>query len=223
MPAHASPDISHVQWLDVSKDPMLFIDSQVVLSQGERIDGVCHYTVRLQRKVSEPTVGALEIGRDDVSCVDVLRQGHVVSSSASSIPTNKPSGDPCANERFTWWDFIPLKLNEVTTYGCFLYTGQYVGNCTTSAPTVWWNTASGWHNLGPGDNSVSYNSNDTQCYASTKNNFVHYAGTGCWTASTYIYYQPNRLVMYGNGSVGSGTTSWATGACLNQIHSSSSL
>ena len=202
---------------------MVFIDSSVVISQGQRVDGECHYTTLLQRKLSEATVGAIEIGRDAVSCVDVLREGHVANPSTLGMATIAPAGDPCANERFTWWDPIPLKLNEVTTYGCFLYTGQYVGNCTTSSPTVWWNATTGWHNLGPGDNSVSYNSNDTQCYASTKNNFVHYAGTGCWTGTTNVYYQPNRLVMYGNGSVGSGTTSWATGACLNQIHSSSSL
>jgi hypothetical protein len=185
--------------------------------------------IGLARRLSEQTVGALEIGRDDVTCVDVLREGHVSKRGSQSeidgtlSASRSTSGDPCANEDFQWLDPINLKLTEITTYGCFAYTGTYVGNCTTSAPTVWWNVPSGWHNLGPGDNTVTYNSDDTQCYANTTNNFVHYAGTGCWTGTTNVYYQPNRLVMYGWGGVGQSTNTWATGACVNQLHTKTSL
>lgn len=231
IPAMANTDISHVEWFDVSKDHVVFLDSHVVHVTGVHEDGGCRFHVNLKRKLSEPTVGALELGRDSVSCVDVVREGHVnVTASQEAMPSNthgttptSAGGDPCANEDFQWRDPINLRVTEVTTYGCFLYTGQYVGNCTTSQPSVWWNTPSGWHNLGPGDNTVTYNGDDTQCYASTNNNFVHYAGTGCWSGTTYAYYQWNQLVMYGNGAVGSGTNSWVSGACTGQLHSWSNL
>ena len=224
-------DISHVVWFDLSKDPMTFTDSHVVLNRGVHAGGGCQFTLVQKRRLSEPRIGAQELGRDVISCVDVVREGHTAvtgqapqsSTALAGLATRPRGGDPCANEDFTWYDPINVPLTEITTYGCFLYTGQYVGNCTNSSSYIWWNSNTGWHNNGPGTDWVSYNADDTQCFSNTNNSFTHYAGTGCWSGTTNIYYQPNKLVMYGNGSVGTGTSSWATGACTNQLHFHSNL
>jgi hypothetical protein len=224
-------DISHIVWLDVSKDPTVFTDSHRVYNLGSRVDDGCRWTLNLTRKPNEPTVGAQEIGRDTVSCVDVVRVGHVIkppdptggSSASGQVSNGVEWHDPCSNEDFTWYDPLGIPLTEVRTYGCFAYTGQYVGSCTSSGDYRWWNSNTGWHETGYGGTWVSYNADDTQCFANTNDGFTHYAGTGCWSGTTYIYYQPNKLVMYGDGSVGDGTTSWASGACTNQLHFGSNL
>lgn len=52
----ASAETSHTHWFDLSTDrnPMVFIDSHVVVTHGTRVDGICRFTDRF----GPQTVGA---------------------------------------------------------------------------------------------------------------------------------------------------------------------
>lgn len=229
-PAAASTG-STITWLDVSKDHIVFSDSRIVTTAGSRVDGTCRWTIAQFRDGSDRSaLGAQEIGRDAVNCIDVVRVGHVASypspAGGQSVgPASPPNagGDPCNDEDFTWYDPLGIPVTEVRSYGCFAYTGQYVGDCTTSPSYLWWNSNTGWHTNGSSYYGLYYNSDDTQCFAWTSASFVHYAGTGCWSGTTYAWYEDNQFLMQGNGYEGNATTSWVTGACTNQLHWGSNL
>lgn len=215
-PAAAS-DSSMVMF-NVSNDPIKFTDSHTVLVPGTWVNGVCHLVVpQLTRRLGEPRVGAQEIGRDLQSCAELVREGHV---DASTLPVpdlydpTKHGADPCSDEFFGWYDNQGIRLVDVDTSGCWSYDGTYVYGCSGSSTD--YKAPDGWYNTFWSGTDIGFSQDQSQCFAYIASNYEN--DVFCGFQSTYIYYDPNKLVMEANGSVANGTTSWDGGACTFNIH-----
>jgi len=218
---YAATASAHMQMFDVSHDPIQFLDSHVMEVAGAHVNGGCKFTVFLSRGPSEQRVGSQEIGRDPLACVELVRIGHV---NAVSLPTgvnDRKAGDPCDDEFFGWYDPFGIKLTDVDTGGCFSYNGTYVGGCYQSYNSVYAESPTGWYVRYRNNGGSYYNSNYTQCYAWSAEQFEN--DTFCPAGSTYTNYYDNELIMQGNGWVGDGTSSWSSGQCTNLMHSWSNL
>jgi hypothetical protein len=217
-------------WLDVSKDPTVFTDSHIVRNVGIKVDGGCRWTFNQVRQRGEAMVGAQEVARNMTTCVELVRAGHVkplpaqtggtsASSSAPLIPAAKHRAvDPCDTEDFKWWDPIGILVTEVQTSDCwgYDYYQHLVWGCESPSDYRYWYTTSGWYESYHNGPWYYYNGDSSACTAYTSDQFNN--DVFCPTGSTYTNYYDNQLIMWWNGSVSNGTTSWVSGQCTNLLH-----